>query len=587
MADLSSIDSSASVFNSGRASFIAAVTQGADGVPTHLAQLAAALAESSTSEDLLSQLDGLYAVIDTGSLKKLSVSAAFSFALSEQFLKITQVTQATVTRLESQISTLQAQLTTATAEIASLTALIATFPLAVTHADLVNHRVGLEAQFQTLTESVRRLETPSTISMASSTSSRSFMGGTLRYTTTNPHPVLEEKFDHGLSREVPVSTYVKESMKTLEAGWGKPSDTSISSDMPTAAVVANFVLTYYKIVLDALSPLNPEEKGCVLSTVCSLDRCFPKLKVHTFFGMACIHFKLTPSDFITGASPQMIRSPGGWAEVPRQLLLDYLYEYGETHHVLVDPLTSFLTAWSKTTVAHNKADNELQSNAYVAIVIDSFVTTVDQHKVELYLSTTASVPNYSNAYAVNKYKLIEVLLKKFDPSVFTFYEAQFKKSHAAWDDFYALLDSLPKRVWEITNSALLYRLSNTKKKEEAPKVTPPSSGKSASHKEVKTPFSKTAAPVAAPAPTTTSFRPTFTAPVEMTKEAANATFKRLAWYFFNGFSKPVPLTLTSPDDLDPERKKFLALSWDAQVKQALEYQKSIDAVTPSKDVKRK
>lgn len=585
MADLSSIDSSASALNSVRASFIAAVTQGAEGVPTHHAQLAATLAESSTSENLLSQIDSLYAVIDAGSIKKLSVASAFSFALSEQSLKLHQ---ATVTRLESQISTLQAQLTTATAEIASLTTLIATLPIAVTHADLVNHRVGLEAQFQTLTESVRRLETPSATSSASSTSLRSFMSGTLEYTTTNPHPVLEEKFDHGLSREVPVSTYVKETMKTLEAGWGKPSDTGISSEMPKAADVAQFVLTYYKIVQDALSPLTPEEKGCVLSTVCSLDRCFPKLKIHTFFVMACNHFKLTPSDFIPGASPMSLRTPGGWAEVPRQLILDYLYEYGETHHVLVDPLTSFLTAWSKTTVAHNKADNELQSNAYVAIVIDSFVTAVDQHKVELYLSTSASVPNYSNAYAVNKYKLIEVLLKKFEPSVFTFYEAQFKKSHAAWDDSYALLDSLPKRVWEITNSALLYRLSNNKKKEEvSPKVTQPSSGKSASNKEAKTPSSKTAAPVAAPAPTITSFRPTFTAPVEMTKEAANANFKRLAWYFFNGFSKQVPSTLTSPDDLDPERKKFLGLSWENQVKQALEFQKSIDAATPSKDVKKK
>ncbi len=129
---------------------IAAVTQGAEGVPTHIAQLAAALAESSTLEDLLSQFDSLYAVIDTGSLKKLSVSSASNFAFSEEFLKLNQ---ATVTRLESQISTLQAQLTTATAEIASLTTLIATFPLAVTHA---------EAHFQTLAESMRRLETPST-----------------------------------------------------------------------------------------------------------------------------------------------------------------------------------------------------------------------------------------------------------------------------------------------------------------------------------------------------------------------------------------------------------------------------------------
>ena len=186
--------------------------------------------------------------------------------------------------------------------------------------------------------------------------------------------------------------------------------------------------------------------------------------------------------------------------------------------------------------------------------------------------------------------MIEVLLKKFDPSVFTFYEAQFKKSHAAWDDYYALLDSLPKRVWEITNSALLYRLSSHKKKEEVtPKVTPPSSGKSPYHKEAKTPSSKTAPPVlaSAPAPTTTSFRPTFTAPVEMTKEAANAHFKRLAWYFFNGFSKPVPFNLTSSDELDHDRKRFLGLSWELQLKQAMEYQKSIDAVAPSKEVKKK
>ena len=154
MMDLSSIASSASVLNSGRASFIAAVTQGAESVPTHIAQLAAALAESSTSEDVLSQFDSLYAVIDTGSLKKLSVSSAFSFALSEQLLKLLKLNQTTVTRLESRISTLDAQLTTATTEIASLTALIATLPLAATHADLVNHRVGIEAQFQTLTESV-------------------------------------------------------------------------------------------------------------------------------------------------------------------------------------------------------------------------------------------------------------------------------------------------------------------------------------------------------------------------------------------------------------------------------------------------